>query len=577
MKNQEENKLGQIESVDTGTVIIKVDQEDILNSIQVNSPIKIRSTKVGESIIGLVTKIMRKSSSKMEDDDCEVITENIIKVSLVGTWIDKSGTEGNKFKRTLETVPSLGADCFLLKAETLTKFMQSVSAIEQGKNKSLSIGKYAISEDAVANLDGNKFFQRHAVVVGSTGSGKSWTVAKILEEASKLKSINSLVFDIHGEYKPLKKLENTVLLRIANPSDNEDENDIIYLPYWLLSYEEIEAMLLDRTDTNAPNQARTLFDCIIKYKKEKLQENSKEEVLNNFTIDSPVPYDIKKVLEKLELQDTEMVPGSTSQGKQGALFGKLTRFIQRLKSKHSDKRLNFLFCNNDFLQNYEWLESLIKKLMDFGNQKGNKIIDFSEVPSDILPLIAGLVTRLIFSIQQWTNEEKRHPIALFCDEAHLYIPANANSSTELRGLHNFERVAKEGRKYGIALVVISQRPADVSKTVLSQCGNFISMRLSNPDDQNVIRRLFPDGLGNFSDLLPILDIGESLIVGDACLLPSRIKITKPTVKPNSATIDFWDEWGKNKTDKDKEISKSIEALREQKKKYYFPTNPNVNK
>ena len=139
MKNQEENKLGQIESVDTGTVIIKVDQEDILNSIQVNSPIKIRSTKVGESIIGLVTKIMRKSSSKMEDDDCEVITENIIKVSLVGTWIEKSGTEENKFKRTLETVPSLGADCFLLKAETLTKFMQSVSAVEQGKNKSLSI------------------------------------------------------------------------------------------------------------------------------------------------------------------------------------------------------------------------------------------------------------------------------------------------------------------------------------------------------------------------------------------------------------------------------------------------------
>ena len=569
--------MGQIESVDTGTVIIKVTDEHILNKIQINHLIKILSTNTGESIIALVTKIMRKSSEKIEDDNPEIIIENIIKASLVGTWISILGTKSNVFKRTLETVPSLNADCFLLNDEALTEFMKSVSAVEQEESKSLSIGKYAISEEAVANLDGNKFFQRHAVVVGSTGSGKSWTVAKILEEASELQSINSIVFDIHGEYKPLEKLNNTVLIKIAGPSDSEDKENIIYLPYWLLSFEEIEAMLLDRSEENAPNQARALFNCIIKYKEEKLEKDNKQEVLNNFTIDSPVPYDIKKILKDLNDQDTERDLSSSKKGRDGPLAKKLTRFIQRLESKISDKRLNFLFCNNNDLQKYNWLESLIKKLMDFGNQKGNKIIDFSEVPSDILPLIAGLVTRLIFSVQQWTNEEKRHPIALFCDEAHLYIPANTNSSTELRGLHNFERVAKEGRKYGIALVVISQRPADVSKTVLSQCGNFISMRLSNQDDQNVIRRLFPDNLGNFSDLLPILDIGESLIVGDACLLPSRIKITKPKIQPKSATIDFWDEWTKKKTDKDNEISEAIESLRKQKKKYPSPTNQNAKK
>ena len=223
-----------------------------------------------------------------------------------------------------------------------------------------------------------------------------------------------------------------------------------------------------------------------------------------------------------------------------------------------------MFNDNPDLQKYEWLETLVEKLMDFNNEKGNKIIDFSEVPSDILPLITGLVTRLIFSIQQWTNEDKRHPIALFCDEAHLYIPTSTEaSSIEERGLYNFQRVAKEGRKYGVSLVVISQRPSDVSKTVLSQCGNFVSMRLSNPDDQNVIKRLFPDSLGNFAELLPILDIGESLIVGDACLLPSRVRIDKPGVKPKSATVDFWDEWKKDK--KEKGIKEALEDLRKQSK------------
>ena len=510
---------------------------------------------------------MRKSINKIEED---VTVENILKVSLIGTKLDKYGEKKNVFKRTLETVPSLDADCFLIAGDELSEFMKSISTTEGNQDNSLTIGKYAISDDATAHLNGNKLFQRHAVIVGSTGSGKSWTVANILEKASKLQSVNSIVFDIHGEYKPLalnsdkKKNANITLLKIAGPTETTDNQQTIYLPYWLLSYEEIEAMILDRTDQNAPNQARALFDLIIKYKKEKLEENQKEDILNNFTIDSPVPYSIDKVLEALEKQDKEMETGSSGRSKQGPLHGKLTRFIQRLKSKQSDKRLNFIFSQHESLQKHEWLiTGLIEKLMDFNNKAGIKIIDFSEVPSDILPLITGLITRLIFSVQQWTDSSKRHPIALFCDEAHLYIPANADSSSEERGLYNFKRVAKEGRKYGVSLVIISQRPADVNKTVLSQCGNFIAMRLSNPDDQNVIKRLFPDNLENFADLLPILDIGESLIVGDACLLPSRIRINEPKVKPSSATVEFWDEWKKDKTEKG--IKEAVESLRKQSK------------
>ena len=553
--------IGKVQSVDTGNISVKINDEQLLNSVQVNQIVQIRSTKTGEKIIGLISKILRKAISEKIDDDSETdeVIENLIRVNLVGTLLEASGTERNVFKRTLNTVPSIDADCFLLQSESLSEFMNIISS---NSDNPLKIGKYTISDDSDSNLDGNKFFQRHAVIVGGTGSGKSWTVANILGAASSLKSINSVVFDLHGEYKPLAGLPNTTLLKIAGPSDNPDKDKTIFLPYWLLSYEEIESLLLDRSDTNAPNQARALFDLVIQYKKESLEKNSNQDVLNNFTIDSPVPYDINCVLSSLEAKDSETVQG-TRGPKMGPLNGKLTRFIQRLKSKQSDKRLNFIFNSDPRLQEYKWLVSLVKNLLDFGNEKGLKIIDFSEVPSDILPVISGLIARLIFSVQQWMEAEKRHPVALFCDEAHLYIPAQTKNSMEERGLASFERIAKEGRKYGISLVVISQRPSDVSKTVLSQCGNFIAMRLTNPDDQNVIKRLFPDNLGDFSEMLPILDIGESLIVGDASLLPSRVKIDPPKIKPDSSTVEFWDEWSKEITEKG--IEQAVEALRKQQK------------
>lgn len=558
---ENEALIGKVQSVDTGNISVKVNKEELLNSVQVNQIVQIRSTKTGEKIIGLISKIMRKAVADKIDETSEpdFIVENLIKINLVGTLLEKSGTGKNIFKRTLNTVPSIDADCFLLQGDNLSMFMNIISSNSENP---LKIGKYTISEESDVNLDGNKFFQRHAVIVGGTGSGKSYTVANILEKATKLKSINSVIFDLHGEYKPLAELENTILLKIAGPSNKPTDENIIFLPYWLLSYDEIESMLLDRSDSNAPNQSRALFDLIIQFKKEKLREENKQDVLSNFTVESPIPYAINDVLTALEDKDTEMVPGARTE-KQGPLHGKLTRFIQRLKSKQSDKRLNFIFNSEKELLEYDWFVKLVKNLLDFGNDNGLKIIDFSEVPSDILPLITGLIGRLIFSIQQWMEAEKRHPIALFCDEAHLYIPSDIKGGMEGKGLQSFERIAKEGRKYGISLVVISQRPSDVNKTILSQCGNFIAMRLTNPDDQNVIKRLFPDNLGDFSELLPILDIGEALIVGDASLLPSRVIIDKPIIPPSSATIDFWDEWNKEKTEVG--IEQAVEALRKQQK------------
>lgn len=552
--------IGKVQYVDTGNVTINIDNDELVNSVQVNQIVQVNSSKTNEKIIGLVTKILRKASPvDGATDGITAVLENTIRVNLVGTLKEKEGTKKHVFKRTLNTVPSLDAECFLLQGQDLSDFMKAISS---GSSNPLTIGKYTMSEESEANLDGNKFFQRHAVIVGGTGSGKSWTVANILEKAANLKSVNVVIFDIHGEYTPLKDLDNAQLLKIAGPGEKPDNDKAVFLPYWLLSYEEMAAMLLDRSDTNAPNQSRALFDLILKEKLGTVKEAGDTATEANMTVESPVPYKIQAVLDELKRLDGEMVQGSRGD-KQGPLNGKLTRFVQRLESKITDKRLNFLFNNDTTLLAYDWLPKLIEKLLGFGNNNGVKIVDFSEVPSDILPLITGLIGRLIFTVQQWTDADERHPIAVFCDEAHLYLPVSAADNMDERGLKNFERIAKEGRKYGVSLVVISQRPADVSKTILSQCGNFIAMRLTNPEDQNVIRRLFPDNLGDFAEMLPILDVGEGLVVGDASLLPSRVILDKPKIQPNSSTVDFWDKWSEDK--KSTTWDKAVKALRQQQK------------
>lgn len=561
-----EELLGTVESVDTSTVIVKVENDDKLRGLQVNHLISIQSSKIGQRLIGLVSKIIRKSA--YSDPVADLSPEfgfNIIKVILIGTHFDRDAGKDNVFRRSLATIPTINAECHLIHGERLKRFMQAISSIPEGEDAvSLQIGNYSIDENATAWLNGNKLFQRHAVIVGSTGSGKSWCVAKILEQVAVLKSADAILFDIHGEYSTLQS-DRFTHLKVAGPNDAMGEG-MLFLPYWLLTYEEMLSLMLDRSDNNAPNQAMMFSSAVIEGKKQFLTDADKAEMEANITLDSPIPYNLNALLSFLKSKDEEMVPGAKAgTEKQGPYFGKLTRFIQRLETKQKDKRMNFMFASEDNLLSYDYMSVLCSKLMLPAEEgkKGVKIIDFSEVPSDILPLIVSLIARVIFSVQQWTTVEHRHPIAIFCDEAHLYIPANTEKSIDDASLVTFERISKEGRKYGIGLVVISQRPSEVNRTVLSQSNNFIAMRLTNVDDQSVVKRLLPDSLGDYAEMLPILDIGEALVVGDASLLPSRIKISPPILKPRSATIDFWDEWSKPTPSVD--ISGAIEALRKQSK------------
>ncbi len=562
----EASYFGRVSAVDTSTVRIRVDDIDQLRTLQVNRLVAIRSSKPGQNLVGIVQRIVRTGvGSAMirdelgEEGEEQRTEENSVRVALVGTIIGRTGDERSVFRRTLESVPEIDAKCTKIEGEQLSEFMRVVSRAASSGKESMCLGKYTLDEQADAFIDGNRFFQRHAVIVGSTGSGKSWTTATLLGQASLLKSASGILFDLHGEYSEIVTA-GVDHCRVAGSGDLGESGgeSILFTPYWMLSYELLSGLLIDRSDQNAPNQAMLIAKIVTELKKEYLEAGGHSDILANFTLDSPVPFRLTDLIERLEQLDTEMVSGARANSeKQGPYFGKLTRLVGRIKGRAADRRVGFMYAAPEHSTKIEWLAEQATKLMAPGSVK---IIDCSEVPSDLVPMVIGTICRLVLAVQQWTPKELRHPIALICEEAHLYIPARAQEDESGGAVTSvFGRIAKEGRKYGVGLVIISQRPSEVSRTVLSQCNNFVAMRLTNAEDQAVIRRLLPDSLGGFADLLPILDTGEAVMVGDACLLPSRIRIAEPPMKPASGTIEFWDEW--QRVDAKVDIASAVHSLR----------------
>ncbi|ELV8636598.1 DUF853 family protein [Vibrio vulnificus] len=564
-----ETLIGTVRDVDTRKVSIHVKSDEDLRKAKVGQLVCLEVFSGVETwLVAIVEKVTKSVSIVNTDLSDEVDLElegaiedviNTVKVSLVGSVKWSAFEDRPIFTRSLMQVPDIDARAHVLVGNELEAFMNilvSASDTEQ----SLDIGCYVIDENAKAYLDGNKFFQRHAALVGSTGSGKSWTVASILERAAKLPSSNLIVFDLHGEYKSLTYAKQ---LRVPGPEDLGISNDeLLYLPYWLLNTEEMQSLFIDSSSFSAQNQVSKFQESVVDAKANTLKKLEKTDVLDVFTLDSPIPYEIKDVFGTLKALNEEMVPGSRTE-KKGPFNGAFDRLLARIQGKLDDRRYGFLFQAPAIENTYDALGKLASKLMNFEKEKEQiKVIDFSEVPSDILPVMVGLVGRLIYQIQFWTNSENRHPIAMVCDEAHLYLPKkDGKNPIEKRAIESFEKIAKEGRKYGVALFIVSQRPSDVSTTILSQCNNVISLRLTNSEDQSTVKKLLPDSLDSLLDILPIMDVGEALVVGDSVLLPSRIKITPPTEKPLSETIKFWEKW-MNKTP-NSDYMAIVEHLRKQ--------------
>ncbi len=555
-----EEGLGKVAAVDTTHVTLWVENVHVLSSMQVNRLVALRSSRAGQHFIGIIQKITRRfmeqeaaDTGKEAEAEAEAYREiNTVRVVLIGTFYDRYLDQPNMFRRSLESVPEIEAACYPIEGERLSRFMQAISCQSGEQAHSLNLGHYALDEDAAAYLDANKFFSRHAAIVGSTGTGKSWATARLVEQIAELPNANALLFDLHGEYQQLSGTD-IQHYKLAGPREmlqgGSVEAGILHLPYWLFGYEDLIQLFVDRSDQHAPNQAMLLSRMVIDAKRFYLERIQAEELLASFTIDSPVPYDLSEVLKGLRRANSEMVAGARG-SRQGEHYGRLNRLIARLENKRTDRRLAFMMNPPAQVHHLSWLEMAAQALLggkeyQSAGKGGVKVIDFSEVPSDMLPLVVGRLASLVFSVQQWTGDEGRHPIALLCEEAHLYLPHSANGTRTYSAAHrHFERIAKEGRKYGVGLVIISQRPSEIHPAILSQCSNFITLRLSHSADQQVVHRWLPESLGGFAAWLPALDTGEALVVGDASLLPSRIRLAEPKQKPNSRTVAFWEEWSR---------------------------------
>ena len=555
--------IGQVFNVDTRKVLVNVIEERMLNGLKINDLIIFNGNNSDEKLIGIVTKVSKKSMQLDEDDDSEEQSENFFSVSLVGTYYDKLGTkEANVFKRVVNTYPEINSKAFLANEDSVGLIMNAVGA-SSTIDKPLKVGSFAINNNVDAILDGNRFFQRHACIVGSTGSGKSFTTASILEKISELDHSNVLLFDLHGEYNELTYAKH---IRISS------ENGL-KMPLWFFNYDEIHSLFIESSEGTSSNQRAVVIDYILKNKKDYLKKYITGVSDAIITVDTPFPFSTNKLYEHLsaldieEIDTGEVFKSGDKQGqaktRQGNYYGKLTNLINRLQTKIDDKKYAFVF-DEDGTESHDYLNRFIHEIMDYDGKKNVKVIDLSEVPSDILPIIIGTLTRLIYDVQFWMtpkSDEVRHPLLFICDEAHKYMPNDSSKlkAVEKKSLEIFEKIAKEGRKYGIAMLVVSQRPSELNTTIFSQCNNIMSLKITNDRDKAAVSNMLTDSLAGLTEMLPNLDKGECIVVGDAIMLPSKIILDKPKEYPKSSTIEFWDKWSSN----DKtvfEIDGSIDAM-----------------
>ncbi|MEZ8049859.1 MULTISPECIES: anti-phage-associated helicase HerA [Vibrio] len=436
------------------------------------------------------------------------------------------------------------------------------------EDEQFTFSKLLLNREINVPVNGNRFFNKHIAVVGSTGSGKSHTVAKIIQNATQVKKdgfsgLNNshiVIFDIHSEYLS------------AFPTSNRLDVSELNLPYWLLNSEELTELFID-TESNDHNQRNIFKEAIVYNKKQHFNGNDKKFI----HFDSPVYFDINEVVTYISNRNNEKKSGtndikwSDSDGCEfifndenahklfnddlkplgssasGTQNGKLINFINRLENKINDQRLNFLLGDKARSATFEeTIRSILGYKVDF--ESNVNIIDLSGVPFEVLSTSVSLISRLLFDVGYYNKKNSNAlgknqdvPLLLVYEEAHKYVPKSSLSKYRSSKIA-IERIAKEGRKYGVTLMLASQRPSEISETIFSQCNSFISMRLTNPEDQNYVKRLLPDTLGDITTILPSLREGDALIMGDSISIPSLVKIDRCSLEPSSTDVKYLEVW-----------------------------------
>ncbi|MBX7259787.1 MAG: DUF853 family protein [Candidatus Hydrogenedentes bacterium] len=516
---------------------VTIGDEDISVG-QLGSYVAIRQNAV--HIIAIVTRMTEQEAlaaptieTPGEDAARLPFAKRIARLTPIGS-IKSDG----QFDRGVGQYPTTGAEVHAIGSAGIAKMF------DRFQSKGFSVGTVATHPLLKVCLDPSNLFGRHFAILGQTGAGKSWTVAALIQRAvAVMPRAHIIILDLHGEYCWKRDDGNRHYAFEETIVRHVDARDL-EIPYWLMTYAELCDLLIDRTEQAAHNQTAFFRDTL-----RLLREKEKTPLgLNRVTVDTPVFFSLEELVAAIRGKNTEMVQG-TKGLKQGDMFGDFDRFLVRLESRMNDVRYDFLL-KPKARTNSASLVGMLRDFVGLGSQKAAvTVIDLSSVPFDVRPTVAAQIGRLAFEFNYWNPRYREFPILLLCEEAHAYIP-RASESQFAGSRKSMERIAKEGRKYGVGLAIVSQRPHEVSETVLAQCGTFICLRITNPDDQGYVRGLVPESEGDLVSVLAGLGRGEALVLGEAVPLPTRLQFDRPNPTPNSDDVDFFKNWKDGPADLD---------------------------
>jgi len=469
-------------------------------------------------VLALVSEMREENSANNNGGK-----QNTIQMTPLGE-INSGGIYENGIKH----FPVAGAEVHAVSEEELK------SVFVKFRKQGYCVGTLSTHPSLDVCFDPGALFGRHCAILGQSGAGKSWTVANLIQQAVKtMPNAHVVMLDLHGEYS--WKDHNGVRQHAFDKDTVRyiDARDL-EIPYWLMTFSELVDLLVDRNDDSASTQIAFLRDSVHDLR----NKHNTDLGIGDVSIDSPVYFPLDSLYEHFD-QANKM---STNFGKtKGALTGQFDQFLMRLQSRLNDVRYNFLLKPKHRTSS-DSLAELLRDFVGLGEPKAQiTIIDLSTVPFDVRPTVTAQIGRLAFEFNYWNPHYKDFPLLLVCEEAHAYIP-RAKSAQYEGTLKSMERIAREGRKYGVGLTVVSQRPTELSETVLAQCSTFICLRLSNPDDQAYIKNLVPESQRDLIDILTSLGTGEAMAMGMAVPLPTRVQFHAPDPVPNSQDVDFHAHW-----------------------------------
>ena len=579
--------LGHIIRVDSGTIEVEVSNDipsaaPIINGRlykigQIGTFIKIPIGNI--TIYGIVSSVSNTPSKADETNLRYTFGSRFLTVQLVGEKIGE-----DDFEKGIGTYPTINDEVHIVIEKDL------FDIYGKKDSGSIEIGKHSSSENLSVYADLHKLVLRHCAILGSTGSGKSNTTVSILKAIlDDYQGSRVILVDPHGEYpSAFPDAKVFKINEIANP---------LFIPFWLMSFDELAYFLVGAKPTDDQKPDYRLFrELVTNFKKENCSLKAGVVNPNFVTADSPIPFSARKLWHEMNwwLNATFNLSNKDDQTKTSAVeisngdcetltpaqftpyqlnnnpphkskHQEYYSYEKKILSRLRDSRFDFLFNPGDYkdANSPKDLHNLLNEWI--GSDKKLAILDLSGVPFEVLDITVGLITRFIYDSMFWGRHEsytgKNRPLLLAYEEAHNYLNKSDNNSYSKDAV---EKVFKEGRKFGLGALVISQRPSEISETILAQVGTFIALRLTNSGDQSIVKNSAPDNLNSLIDLLPSLRTGEAIIVGEAIKIPSRVRIKLNIPRPTSDDPKLVEKWLESHPEDAENYKLVVTRIRQQK-------------